>query len=385
MLPSRTTYYNPENTKFLKGLTNTGSGHIAGYTNLLNQTVTYYPRDDRCEVKLCNGGTKLFKTDQTTMAIPRNCFLQKENRANGNQFLYEYQNKELTKITATDRSGQRIYSTLSFDYSQFAGSQPKIRLIASDGRHVIYQFLPIGGKGHFLSAITRPDAPSETYHYGGPRGTQITRKEYADERFQEIEYCTTGMVSLLRAPVGVDEKPVITHRFFYSLNVDKRNYAEYHEGHTDVYNAYNRLTQYHFNAKHRIEQICHHGGPLNELYSKERFYWGLTPGRHCDLVCKALEQPDGTVRSCRFLEYDEKHNVIAEHILGNLSGNSTVDPILNSDGTPQSNGAERYTVRHTYSNDPFNLHLSETLPNGRTTLFKYVSGTDLLQSKRVGD
>jgi RHS repeat-associated protein len=269
---------------------------------------------------------------------------------------------------------------------QFESRNFKIRVYGSDANYIVTK------ARWYLSDITRPNAPPIHYDYFAHpnwKAALLSCKRYLDGRYLKIEYYDEGEnqvgqtrislsnnskyighVSHLKAPVGEDETPIITHRFFYTDN------------RSDVRDAYNHQTAYLYNSDKRLTSIEHYLGTASpyQKYSTEQFFWNGT-----NLCCKALKEADGRVRSCRYLQYDDQHNVVAEHLCGNLSGACTVLPALDTNGTPIENGCERYTIHRTYSQDQYHQPLTETLPNGLVTAFRYKPNTQLITAKLVKD
>src|SRR5262249_46495687 len=148
--------------------------------------------------------------------------------------------------------------------------------------------------------------PTETYEYTyepptsyteDPKKPLLKAKKLPNGRFQEVEYYHKGTnlldlskdktqdirkfeieeddfryhrVKLIKAPVGHDKTPIITHRFIYEVNRDepvKKTDREY-SGRTKVFDAYLRKTIYEYNKQHRPTSIKRFDGNKN-LYSEE--------------------------------------------------------------------------------------------------------------------
>ena len=121
-------------------------------------------------------------------------------------------------------------------------------------------------------------------------------KRKAKGRFQEVEYYEKGhndldmgiekrkisldkhdfrihRIKLVKAPVGYDETPIITHRFIYEADrPDVKKGDPCYSGKTKVYDAYLRKTVYHYNNDHRLTSIGRYGRS-KQLYSAECFVW----------------------------------------------------------------------------------------------------------------
>ncbi|MDP1834388.1 MAG: RHS repeat-associated core domain-containing protein [Chlamydiales bacterium] len=403
------------------GITNTSGEEISGSTHLKNQIVKYYP--NRTEVILGNGGKRVFARTHTGHFLPHNYRLYKEVRPNGNLVSYEYSGNDLKKILVTDSTGARQYGWVDIGPMQFNGERHQRVITSSDGRKITYEMHNSKHKSErsketkrYVYRVTRPDAPQQTYNYcpaNRDGNEKVIQKLLPQGRYRTIEYYREGnndvdgrsvfvrkwenedrnhveSVKLLKAPVGHDDQPIITHKFFYTFLYDRKNIENYIDGsNVRVLDALNHQTTYHLLKGKRLGAIERFIGEKEgsyQRYSRERFFWGSSAKQqHCDLVCRSLEEGDGTIRSCRCLQYDEKHNPVVVQVLGNLSGMNAIAPVLSTAGIPQNNGCECYEVHSTFSDDQFNLRLSESLPNGKTTRYSYLPGTNLCASKFVCD
>ncbi len=381
-----------------RGLTNTGSAEISGRTNLQNQTLSYIHPKRQMYVTLCNGAVRTYVPsypvdDWTCLPIP--FILGSEQVPSGNKRFYEYSylkethNHRITLIKSTNHNSTTLYGTLTLNYDgcNVSSDIHTIKMEASDGRQVHYTFKYFNtcNKWYLIHA-NRPNAPPVAYDYLlHPRfqAARVSRKSSPEGRFQEIDYYQFGnnsvgsdtihvpekdrrfaKVSCLKGPVGVDESPIITHRFFYNT------------GYTECRDAHNHLTIYRYTPEERLSDIERYSG--SQKISTDKLFWSQSK-----LRSRALLEADNTVRSCRYLEYDEAHNVTTEHLLGNLSGCCTISPQLDAAGVPQANGCEDYVVHRTYTKDQFRLLATETLPNGRHTTFQYKPNTNLPVAKLV--
>lgn len=188
-------------------------------------------------------------------------------------------------------------------------------------------------------------------------------------------------VKLLRAPVGTDGTPIITHRFFYVAKTKKDSPNEFLNGSTDVLDAYNHKTSYHYCANHRLSRFEKYtGNELYNLYSSENYVWKSNG----NILCKRLENGSGDVLTAQVFEYDGVGNVLCQRDYGNISGNSPAI-VLGKKGLPEPNGAECYAKYSTYSNDAWHLLLSQGEDNGKGYLYAYKSNTDLVTSKLTVD
>ncbi len=422
-IPDHGTGFNIHKWDFEDGLTNTASGEISGRTNIQNQSISYHQPEQLARLHLCNGGIRIYKhhENQDKKNVPLYLRLEKDIQPDGNCFIHEYDKYSLSRVLATNSTGTSEYGRISFS----SGQDPSrtfpmtFQATSNDGRRVLchctLKTAPDEKQPRaYITKAVPPNGPYETYHYdrtAGTAGLRIKRKELPDNRYLCIDYygigdnwvgdkqvhvkpfhkadVRSGRVSRLTGPIGHDQTEILAHRFFYHHDFDMRRFPEYHQGHTEVRDAYNHRTLYRYVLGDRLTHIEHYGGTSDESYIKystDRLFWGQPRHQqHGDLICRALLEADDNVRSCRYLQYDRAHNVTAEHIFGNLTGANAISPTLDSNGIPQENGCECYTIRRTYSDDKFHLKLTETLPNGCIKKFQYKPNTDLLEATYVCD
>jgi len=160
----------------------------------------------------------------------------------------------------------------------------------------------------------------------------------------------------------------------------KNHRKELLSGSCDVYDAVMHRTNYVFDENQRIKSINRYHAD-QKIYTHERLYWGAegTPEHTC-LLARTLEHVGIRTIFARTYKYDSFGNVTKDTLYGNLSGNDTKQPAVQSDGTAVENGGERYSKESTYSTDGFNLLLSET-DGISTTTYKYIPETNLLEAK----
>ena len=374
------------------GLTNCANGTISGRTNITNVSIrltgsghTYATASDGSQRTF----VPPFKHHEKLLPLHLQPIC--DRKASGNIVQYAYDSQRQIKRLATTNAAGKPLNWIEFDY----GNRRNVNVRTSEGKVVQYHTVHLMQKGENsktqgrfrLSEVINPGQPTICYQYSSDKGRheQMVRRAGPDGRYLEVNYFNSsakpkhiiGRVSELRAPVGTDATPISTYRF---------NYAN--EDSTQVFDALNHKKSYQFTKK-RLTQITHYTGATDATYipyCSDRFYWGYQDGNHrSDLVCRALLDSTGAVRSCRVLDYDLRHNVTQETLWGNLSGTCGIQPVLNVAGRPVKNGCEHVTTRYTYSNDDFNLLLRECEENGRTTLYSYKAGTDLLTARVVTD
>lgn len=240
-----------------------------------------------------------------------------ERKPNGNTLHFE---KGI--ISASNSNRTQEYGHIKFHNEGIE----TLKVEASDGKWGTYHFslyyhplkrssgqLAAFFKHRFyLSKANFSHKPSITYEYThsppsqsteNPKNPLLRAIRQPNGRFQEVEYYTKGSntiemrsdqkeasrtiylhheddfrnsrVKLVKAPVGHNKKPVITHRFIYesdkSGHPSKKTHASL-SGRTHVYDAYLRKTTYEYNQEHRPISIKRYDENKN-IYSQECYTW----------------------------------------------------------------------------------------------------------------
>lgn len=373
------------------GLTNTAQGDISGRTNLKN-----------AYIRLEDGGKYLtvYCSDQTTRRYKvhhrhkhfKDVFkkeeskkikylLESETLPSGHKIIYNCDREDrLDSIRTTSPGSNKTYALATFHYHhKNADKIPNVDISLSDGRTLRYRYEEKGEGVFLLRSVTSPESPEENIFYHGRdhhSGNLISRISLPDLRYYDIDYYREGhndtggidvkikdkndprflRVKNLKAPVGSDATPHVTHRFFYSP--DQR--------YTDVREIDNTLTRYHYSPSMRLEAILRFDN-RDVLNHKETFEWSDSG----DLRCRSFHDAHGNPLFSRRFHYDDRGNVLAEEFRGNLSG--------------QTNSSEVYLLKREYSRDERDLLLKEEEPNGKITLYTYHPNSNLLSAKFLCD
>ncbi len=325
------------------------------------------------EILKGNGEKRLFASQAHTWKEVTGSLFQatiyEERKANGNLIRYTYTDCNPhslgtyllpSSITAYDSTGTHLLGSLQIQYRRkgkngefriqsihVTGSDGRTAFLEHTHRRVGSEKIKIHNMVHdltyydtVLDHVIAPGKPEQNYMYRWDR-----RKDYynapflcavSSDNFSEIHYdLGSKKVREERAPVGPRGEMHPTSRY------------EYHEDHTIVYDALSNKTLYRFNPHKRITSIERYQG--EQLYSIEKITWEDATG---NLLSKQLEDAQGKIFYLATYRYDKNHNVIEERV-----------------------GDEGIT--RTYSQDGFNLLLTESDRPGKQLVYKYVPGTNL--------
>jgi RHS repeat-associated protein len=399
-----------------KGLTNGASG-LSGRTNLKNQVVNYH--GDKQALSMINGAgdESQFEWESSHSRI---CRQKKLKKINGSSYSYEiekHQSFGFSKITCSDRNKNQIFSQVRMARSRanrhtgvlsFEGSDKKKlkyiwgespEIFETEGSQVtsITQF-------YYITRVESSYAPTTAYLYtkkADKNFFQICEKRLPKGRYLRIDYYKKGInqvggsvgnvkikhaddfrldrVLFQKAPVGIDEKSVITHRFVYEQKKD--HHHEVYEGSTDVYDAHDQLTRYTYDKHHRLKRIKHFKGRnAYQLAGQELFKWGRGT-QEGNLMAKIVLDEHEAVHHARYYTYDEQGNVLKSELCGRLTGLPAPNVILRDDLSPYNHQYEKEQKTYTYSQDYRNLVISETDSSGKMTVYDYVEKTDRIKAK----
>jgi RHS repeat-associated protein len=367
------------NLSQLAGITNTASGFISGATNFKN---AYIELDHDAEyfTLYCPDGTQygykraehsgsvnhIFKGDSGECEY----LLQWERLPDKNMICYDYKGKEIASIRSTNPDTGMTYAQANF-YPEKGKHTQFLAITTSDGKSVDYHFEKnrLGTDWIKLTAVHSTAAPAENISYYDHihSGAQIKRVSTDDHRCFEVDYyeykqnkelkkdpSNRSKVKYLKAPIGQDPTPIITHQFFYNTA----------ERYTDVREIDNKRTRYRYNEKLRLEQILRYDAN-EQLINQERFRWNEEGFLLSRSFLDNQEQPFFT----RTFSYDQHGNVVEETLTGNLSG--------------QEGAIENYTIKYQYREG--NLLIRKEEPNGKITFYNYVPNTNLVATKFIYD
>ncbi len=173
-----------------------------------------------------------------------------------------------------------------------------------------------------------------------------------------------GKVKLQKAPLGVDQTPIISNQFFYG------------PGYSEVYDAMGNKTVYYYGNLQKLIAIEHYWN-INTLYRKERIFWDSFG----QMTSRTIEDGFGNIQLCCTCDYDLYGNVTKSTIWGNLTGSHPSSISITSDGRPCSPGIEHFSKSYSYSEDGRYL-LKEFNDYGLTIYYRY--SNQKLAAKYIG-
>ena len=374
------------------GMTNCATGNISGRFNVRNHHLRVDHYSSRMRQDFCDTPTLFTGSGSFQVFLKRkekynldNYDLWMERKPCGNQIEYTYdKHGRPTQIRSLNKNNAPIASVnLNYTFDK------EIAISAEGGgKKTRYRYAKDGNR-YYLTHLEREGDWVEKFIYDNGK----FRKELPEKRIYECEYyqkgnntvgdaqvklsgkdARIGRIKFAKATVGTDSKPVITHRFFYHLNTKEDYYGTtVLNGTTGVINALGHKTDYIFDARQRLNFIVNFEG--GAPYSTQQFFW-QTEG---NLISRTYSDSQGQVQCCRFLQYDDRGNVIQEELHGNLTGANSQPVIVDGNGIPLG-GIEKHQKNFIYSNDGFNLLLLET--DGRKkTIYTYYDQTDLVRTR----
>lgn len=357
------------------GITNISAGYISGQTNIKNDWI-HYNRDTKI-LEFVNGKNErhVFKNDKNNYFTS----IQKIVFPNMHQWLYDYtEHKDFRKVRAINSSNAELGS---ITFERKYKSNPKVHgrnvtVESSDGQRVVYTIHNVATdpKKNYRAGLHSVDGthiPPVTYHYSHGR---VAKKELQDGRYLMMDYGKNkNKVARQYGPIGSDTSAVVSHTYDYITNSKSRG-----AGRTKVYDAYGRLTTYYYN-NNRIVTVTYHGKNGKSHEKIDRFFWGQGDNI-ANIVCRSIADGEKRTLVAATYSYDNRGNVLQENCYGNLSGNCTLPLRLTNLGVVVEPHPELYRKNYTYSDDGFNLLLSESDGKIKIT-YSYKPNTNILEKK----
>lgn len=401
------------------GFTNLSGGQMSAHTNIKNVSVKWDKKHDIFNVTLGDGTLRVYERQwkQKDMkhkrghhaAYYRDYQLRKEVKPNGNYTTYQYNKKyEVTEVVSHNKNNQ-VLNWVKFEQKATKAftKEPTLHVETSDGHKHVYSFDRLNGSHahgtYSVSKIQRPGYADTNFEYSHKKsykkrrviqkstssGSYIKTKYYKGSGEKKdlsvARHKKKSELKLLKdrvgkqfAPVGINGREVVTHRYFYYQSKNDKG-----GGHCTVRDAYNNITRYFWNKDKRLIKIAKFDSAENALMSEE-FIWGkeksFNEGR---LRAQILKDEHGNIRLVHKYTYDGRGNVLEDVLLTRVSENS--GEIWFKDDLTHSETCDKIITSYTYSSDGFNLKLSECDPLGNFTYYEYYPQSNLLKAKFICD
>jgi RHS repeat-associated protein len=247
----------------------------------------------------------------------------------------------LNTITAYNKDRTKTLGSITFTYHKDKHEDVKaIAAHGSDGRVAGF-----GHQGKESYRLTTVDAPGKSpLLYGYQKNGTLVNIHKPENRLLSTTYDASQRVISQSAPVGPNGEIHPIARYNYLPNA------------TEVFDAENNKTTYYYNTDKQIYAITYYQG--TQPYRTDRFSWDSAG----NLIRKTSEDATGQILQITEYTHDKNQNPILERI---------------GDGTTWR------TTKRTYSEDGFNLKLTETPPSGLTTHYHYLPNTNLLTAELI--
>lgn len=364
----------PRKEFLAQGFTNSSQGVISGQTNPNN--MLWVVKDKKNFLKFGNGREIQFDESTSIDRLP-----------SGNRYEYRRGEHPRKEVVLYDSKNQ-IMGGVKYDgpsKGKAFKADPYVNAITPDGRKACYRFSDYEYwieddkvSGYLLKSVERADKPSVSYDWesmpyqnGNDRKIcQITRpqgRKLACHYYKpgmnvvhdvplpiDKNHWLVGRVSAILEPIGQSSALIPSYQFHYGRSEDGQ------EGCTSVYDALGYKTDYSYTRENRLKRITRYDANLKP-YSIETLFWGK-PGTREQILLKSRIFRDvqtNKTHFCRYYHYDDKGNVIQENLVGNLTGRSQAEVVVDAKGYPVDNGSDRLVKSFQYSNNAYNLLTNE--------------------------
>ena len=389
-----------------KGSTNLGHGYPTGRFALKNVHVSSNPPKGiewSGAVLFGNGEKKKFWGEIDQYYGDGSAPLQEIETPNG--FIkrfhwglgYEEQKTRPNEVHGIELFSPSGHQIVKLDlHHNNCGNYHKVAAWAPDGRHMALTYAKKDRRRGQLLVVDSSDRPRIQYGYLPEKhNRRLETISSPENRGIKFSYWAEGdgwvgkdgrhgrlsnraqllfKVKAIEQPVGAKSDKVTTHLIQYFQ--DDRKELDWEQAHTRVISSYGHIDDYFYDKDFVIQEVAHFTNlvetervdfpafPLQVVCDlKEKFYWN-EGGQIREKV--QLDGTDLPLRSVAY-GYDERGNVSKETFKGNLTGGLSDE--------------ETYTKTATYSDDDYNLLLSETLPNKLKVQYEYLKGTNLLTKR----
>ncbi len=330
-----------------------GSGRQRTFASPMHRWTHYVHYREKHGSWLTGGSEKNWRVLPNTWT-PYHIPVGEEKLPNGNILCYGYtQWKEekqnfplprlLSSITAYNSDKTQILGYIHFHYPRAKHNEVAgIQVTGSDSRSSFMQHQQIGNSPIKLASAQRTGQPITSY---ASHNTVLNTVAKPDGRVMSTEYNSDGKVSTQYAPVGSNGEMCPIGRY------------EYHDKLTIFYDAENNKNHYRYDDNKKLTSIETFQG--NNLYRIDRFTWDPNTG---NLVRETIEDSSGNPLHITEYQYDKNQNPILQRV---------------------GDGKEWRTIKRTYSDDGFNLKLTETDREDKLICYAYLPNTNLRASELI--
>ena len=292
------------------------------------------------------GSQKRYRIQPITWT-PYQLPILEERLPNGNILTYTYTTWKkgdkkyprpslLSSITAYNADKSKVLGSVTLNYPRFKETEVAgIEIIGSDHRRAKINHISIDPI--LLSSVERP---SESIAYGY-QGRELCCVQRPEGRLFTTEY-RNGKVAAQYAPLGPRGELFPIAKY------------EYRKQETAVIDAEGYRTIYRYDENKKMTAVEIYEG--SSLYRADRYIWDGAG----NLLSKTVEDGLGNRLEITEYRYDKNQNPIEEKI---------------------GDGKEWRTISRTFSDDGFNLVLSESDREGKVTCYSYLPRTNLLASE----
>lgn len=274
------------------------------------------------------------------------------------------------ELTYIFEEGQRCFS---YEPHNPAGVWPLVEVHLPDGSVERYNHTRKEGYGSRLAICqTGLNHYSGTHLHYYQAGDKIDRGTWTLKRGDD----RLGRIKSLYATTGRHESAVEVERYSYDSYIDRKKKQHFF---AYVDDAIGLRTYYH----HTSDKLPLKVGNSADDITTERIWWSSCG----NLTTKVLYLNPYEPLLRRSLHYDYKGNVLRETLTGDLSGKGEgvippQDKVRQEYPLPKEGEGEIHTIHRTYSNDWFNLCLTEEDGPLRTEQ-EFLPKTDLITRKVI--
>lgn len=372
----------------VKGYTNCGSGKLSGQTNIKNNVLHLNNRDKKMGLAgdLVSGdGTKqlyqYYDSDPVHNMV--GYWIYEESKQDWTKKYFSYNSGDISLITQTNWNTNQTYGTLKFKWL----SKHKLEIKSSTDKSITYHLKKKeweDTKSYYLEKVENPEKPTVEYKYQKSKRHDkhliISEMLLPEDRGLKVFYNDKGKyadrVKEIQAPLGEEGAFCTAYRFEYDLNIIN---DELMNGTTNVFDALNRKTTYHFDREERLKYVVHVNLP-GSAHSINAYYFGEKGSSHeGNLLAEYLQDPVHNPIKGKTFDYDDQGNVIRTETYASITGKNNSPIVLEDNGRPIDNGTEHYGKSFTYGEN--NLVLSEREDNGKQIRYTYHPYSNAISSK----